>query len=208
MYFKNRKLDVSKLGIIEVSCFKMLNRKRKEFYNYHANVPLTNGLKSKAKFWTKQAKAGVAPPPSIVVIVIDSTSRPDFYRSLPKATKFMTERLGFIEFKAHHPMGEATMRNAIAMLVGVHLENFTKQYHQSWQQHWDNTPFIWNEFDKINYATGYLEDMPGAGTWNYGGQRGFIEQPTDLYFRPLGLAHNSKFSHSKKVKVRLQNICL
>lgn len=75
-------------------------------------------------------------------------------------------------------------------MLGEDVADFYKK--KSWVDYWDSVPFIWKEFGDINYLTSYMEDIPSAGTFNYGGQKGFLKPPTDFYPRPFFKLHEEK----------------
>lgn len=56
----------------------------------------------------------------------------------------------------------------------------------------DDLPLIWKDFKRSNYTTGFVEDYPHFGLFNYLG-KGFVNQPTDWYPRPVWLQmHNDQ----------------
>ena len=201
--FMKGKLDVSNMEFMEVVCdeFKkgtwMANPKMHREFHAHVSTK-AHELRRKLKYWDEEIKpyfrsSSSRPlPPSVFVLVVDSTSRTEAYRSLPKTMNFLVNKLGFIDFKGHHPMGEPSLINALALLMGSNVSEISK-FRGSKDQLWDSVPFIWDEFEKLNYVTGFLEDLPRVGTFNWASRRGFSKAPTDLYLRPLMLAHEAAF---------------
>lgn len=59
----------------------------------------------------------------------------------------------------------------------------------------DRIPFIWKYLKNASYLTAYAEDEYGLNTFNYI-KPGFVEPPTDYYYRPLikGFARQMKRS--------------
>lgn len=55
-------------------------------------------------------------------------------------------------------------------------------------------PFIFNEYEKNGYVTGFNEDLPNVGTFTYR-LNGFDRQPTTHYMRPFYLAFERESSH-------------
>lgn len=51
----------------------------------------------------------------------------------------------------------------------------------------DECPYIWKRFGDSGYLTATVEDAPGLVGFNYL-KLGFVQQPTDFYFRPFMLA--------------------
>lgn len=65
----------------------------------------------------------------------------------------------------------------------------------------DKCPFIWKDFERSGYATGFAEDEQSIQTFNYCKQ-GFLKQPTTHYFRPFALAAE-KFLKVTKLDTRI-----
>ncbi|CAG7689550.1 unnamed protein product [Allacma fusca] len=152
-------------------------------------------LKPKIDFWKNQSSS--ERPYSIFTLVIDSTSRAEFFRSLTQTVDHLLSTMNFVNFRGHHPLGEPTQNNAMPMLMGIQRSVFKKEYiDYNEQKFWDETPFIWRSFNELNYLTGYFEDDPAVGTFNYGRQLGFEVQPTHLYTRPLMAAHTDGTNYS------------
>ncbi|CAG7833394.1 unnamed protein product [Allacma fusca] len=162
--------------------------------NFLANVPRNGRTDRKAKNWKLRSKR----PISILILIVDSTSRTEAYRALNKTMDILVNKLNFVDFKGHHPVAEPTMNNALALLMGLRPEDILKQYKFSRRDFWDNVPFIWDIFNQMDFITGYFEDLPMYGTFNYGGQKGFLRRPTDLTLRPIMLALNAQFPYKKK----------
>jgi len=187
---------------------KITNNKE---YNFHARVlengamdndnnnKTNNSLKAKLKFWSDKQKETTGDtnstkitPINVMILVLDSTSRNDAFRNLPRTMDFLTKDLNFTEFKKYNCLGEPTMYNAIPLLTGIQTSVLYKN--KGWRDAWDNQPLIWKNFDQSHYATAYIEDLPSLGTFNYGGQRGFVNPPTTFYMRPFFSAYETSVS--------------
>lgn len=117
--------------------------------------------------------------PSVLMIGIDSISRLNFLRAMPKTAQHIYDT-GWFEMKGYNKMGDNTYPNLMAILTG---------YNQTWayeQCHpyagLDDCPFVWNDYAAAGFVTGYAEDEPEIGTFNYK-KVGFNEAPTDFYGR-------------------------
>lgn len=71
----------------------------------------------------------------------------------------------------------------------------------------ETCPLIWNDFKRINYSTAYAEDMHHFSTF-HNGYAGFIQQPTDYYFRPFTIALEDNIGPSIQTPSELSNICM
>ena len=68
------------------------------YRNYHAFPQInTDAMRRKAQFWAKNQTSNRSQVPNVVIIGIDSTSRLNFIRQMPK-TKKLLENLGAIQF--------------------------------------------------------------------------------------------------------------
>ena len=173
-----------------------------QLIQFYANIPLGKGkLAEKSKKWSSHQPEDI--PESILVLVIDSASRTELFRNLPRTMEFLTKNLSFIDFKGHHPIGEPTLRNMAPLLFGLSYEDFLNDSGKDWIDSWDAAPFIWKVFDQLHYVTGYSEDLPRMATFNYARQQGFVRQPVDLYLRPLMRAHETSSAGQEQVVCRI-----
>uniref|UniRef100_A0A0K0EMV2 DUF229 domain-containing protein n=1 Tax=Strongyloides stercoralis TaxID=6248 RepID=A0A0K0EMV2_STRER len=140
--------------------------------------------------------------PSVIMIGIDSMSRSNFIRALPKTYKFLQQN-NFIDFKRHVKVADNTYGNWIAILTGLRgswSSDMTIELTDAWNIWYDNFPLIWKNFTTKRYATLFAEDRPDIATFNYLGKLyGFKEQPTTHYFRTfwLDIYDTIKFKQSK-----------
>lgn len=77
----------------------------------------------------------------------------------------------------------------MAFLCGYSLEQLRTRYLCDWHldRHMNDCPLIWNPFGQVGYLTATLEDVPFLVPFN-NKRIGFVEKPTDFYFRPFMLA--------------------
>lgn len=126
--------------------------------------------------------------PSVLMIGIDSISRLNLLRAMPKTAQHLYDK-GWFEMKGYNKMGDNTYPNLMAILTGY---NDTWAYDKCLPHTdtgLDNCPFIWKEFAAAGYVTGYAEDEPEIGTFNYK-KKGFSSNPTDFYGRAGMIAAN------------------
>lgn len=64
----------------------------------------------------------------------------------------------------------------------------------------DVYPFIFKEYARHGYATGFNEDLPNVGTFSYR-LNGFHNQPTGHYMRPFYLAFDRESNRHKRLCV-------
>ncbi|XP_044754164.1 uncharacterized protein LOC123313370 [Coccinella septempunctata] len=127
------------------------------------------------------------PPISVLFIVIDSVSRLNFIRTMPKSRNYLAEN-GFVEMKGYNKIDDNTFPNFVALLTGLNKQQ-TREIHCTGRKidELNNCPMIWYNFSSAGYATAYGEDWGTISTFNFF-KKGFTKAPTDFYLRPYVLA--------------------
>ncbi|KAI8493385.1 hypothetical protein Bbelb_287820 [Branchiostoma belcheri] len=154
--------------------------------NVFAQVLRNDGLvqvKKADKEKDGRIKTALGQGMSVLMVGLDSTSRMNFMRKLPKTFKYFTETLEGHVLKGYHVIGDATTAQFLGMLTGFHEEELpnTKTGVKN-STTCDVLPLVWNEFRRMGYTTMHAEDWPQYGTFQFR-LRGFIKQPTDYYMR-------------------------
>ncbi|EDW98402.2 uncharacterized protein LOC6538156 [Drosophila yakuba] len=128
--------------------------------------------------------------PSVLMFGIDSLSRINLRRTMPKVYKYLTTD-GWFELQGYNKIGDNTFPNLLAILAGYNPESALQKV-CNWHEDGclDRTPFIWHYLRNASYLTAYAEDESQMSTFNYI-KPGFLEQPTDFYLRPLQKAIES-----------------
>lgn len=117
---------------------------------------------------------------------IDSISRLNLLRAMPATAQHLYDT-GWFEMKGYNKMGDNTYPNLMAILTGYNLTWAYDKCRPTIDRGLDECPFIWKEFSDAGYVTGYAEDEPEIGTFNYR-KKGFHAIPTDFYGRSGMLA--------------------
>lgn len=126
-------------------------------------------------------------PLSVLFVVIDSISRLNFIRTMPKSRDYVSEN-GFIEMRGYNKIDDNTFPNFLALLTGLNKPQLRKIHCNGRElDELDKCPMIWYNFSSAGYVTAYGEDWAKLGTFNYY-KKGFTKPPTDFYFRPYVLA--------------------
>ncbi|XP_071143248.1 uncharacterized protein [Mytilus edulis] len=122
---------------------------------------------------------------NILLLMIDSTSRINSLRYLPKTRQYLIETLGAVEMMGYNKLADNTMVNMVPFLTGDYYENqpCLKSKHGV-----DNCTFIWQNYSQSGYLTHLGEDWPWAGTFHFA-LKGFKRQPTDYDDRPFHVAN-------------------
>ncbi|KAJ9576012.1 hypothetical protein L9F63_007112, partial [Diploptera punctata] len=127
--------------------------------------------------------------PSVLIFGLDSMSRLNFIRQLPRTYNFLTEVLDSVVFTGMTKCGDNTFPNMIAFLSGknVHERNQENKLSVKKPTYFDSTYLVWENFSANGYITMYDEDWPSITLFNFGAS-GFKYVPTDYYIRPFWLA--------------------
>lgn len=133
--------------------------------------------------------------PSVLMIGIDSVSRLNLIRSMPKTMKFLRE-YDWLTLEGYTKVAENTFPNLIPILTGLSDQQLRKTCYPSQNKEIDRCPFVWKDFERRGYVTAYVEDEPKIGTFNYN-KYGFARSPTDYYLRPFMLAAEQKLQVKK-----------
>lgn len=133
---------------------------------------------------------------SVLVVGIDSVSRLNFLRAMPKTEKYLRET-GWIDLKGYNKIGDNTFPNLMAILTGQNQWQAYSKCKPTVAYNLDRCPFLWHNFRNAGYATAYGEDETAINTFNYL-KVGFVEPPTDYYLRPYILATEKLLKIKKK----------
>ncbi|XP_020299718.1 uncharacterized protein LOC109863692 [Pseudomyrmex gracilis] len=137
---------------------------------------------------------------SVLVLGIDSVSRLNFYRTMPKTEKYLRET-GWIGLKGYNKIGDNTFPNLMAILTGQTPQQAYSRCKPTVAYKLDNCPFLWYNFRNAGYVTAYGEDETILNTFNYL-KVGFVEPPTDYYLRPYMLASEKLLKIKKRFNMK------
>ncbi|XP_054081208.1 uncharacterized protein LOC105219069 [Zeugodacus cucurbitae] len=126
--------------------------------------------------------------PNVFLLGIDSVSRINFRRTMPEIFKYL-QMNNWYELQGYNKIADNTFPNLMAVLASYNLTTAEDKCRPT-SVGGLNEPicnFIWNNFKNYGYKTAYAEDCNGMSTFNYV-KRGFLQQPTDYYLRPMLMA--------------------
>ncbi|XP_065172102.1 uncharacterized protein [Atheta coriaria] len=136
---------------------------------------------------------------NVLIFAIDSISRNTMIRKLPKTYKYLTEQLGALVLEGYNIIGDGTPQALTPMLTGkTELELPETRKRVKGASYVDIYPFIWNDYRKNGYVTGYLEEGADIGTYTFR-LKGFNVQPTDHYGRTYYLSSAGFFKKSPQM---------
>lgn len=133
---------------------------------------------------------------NVLMVGIDTVSRLNAIRQLPKTLTVLRDLFNTTEFFGYNKVGENTFPNLIPLLTGLTPEqlvqvtcwatNYTQESEHG-DDFLDNCKYLWNYYQQSGYVTYYSEDWPKASTFDYL-KPGFKQKPTAFYGRPFTLA--------------------
>ncbi|RXG60062.1 hypothetical protein Avbf_16512 [Armadillidium vulgare] len=134
---------------------------------------------------------------NIMIFGIDSISRMNMQRYMPKVFQYMKD-ISAIDFRGFNKNYENTYPNLCAILSGVFPwgEEFYDKFNKM-GRYFDYLPFLWKNFTNSDYVTVYGEDCSFLGTFAYKDKKGFKNVPTDYYFRPFLKAAEDEMGSNK-----------
>lgn len=163
------------------------------YENVHA---ILNPEKVHERFENSSRPNGTERKLSILMLGIDSVSRLNFKRSMPKTEKYLRDK-GWIGLKGYNKMGDNTFPNLMAILSGQDVGQSYSKCAPTEPYKLDKCPLIWYNFRNAGYVTAYGEDESVLNTFNYL-KVGFVNPPTDYYLRPYVIAAENLLKFKKR----------
>ncbi|CAD7006578.1 unnamed protein product [Ceratitis capitata] len=163
------------------------SNRRNVYKNGHPLINEKPRVRERLNAWKKKdTDRGRTKPPSILMIGIDSISRVNLIRAMPKTAQHLYDNEWF-ELSGYNKIDDNTFPNFMAVLAGYNKDNTVEKCPPKVLGALDNCSLIWNGFRDHGYVTGYGEDAAEINTFNYY-KVGFTQPPVDYYLRPFQLA--------------------
>ncbi|XP_032591953.1 uncharacterized protein LOC6558558 isoform X2 [Drosophila grimshawi] len=150
------------------------------YINAHPTVPERKAIRQRLDQWAKKDRRKLVP--SVLMIGIDSISRVNLIRAMPKTAQYLYDNDWF-ELAGYNKIDDNTFPNIMALMVGYNLSNAMKHCSPYKVNGLDKCDFIWKLFKEHGYVTAYGEDAVKINTFNYL-KKGFQQPPVDYYLRP------------------------
>ncbi|XP_002051577.2 uncharacterized protein [Drosophila virilis] len=119
---------------------------------------------------------------SVMILGIDSISHMHFLRMMPSTAAFI-RHLSHVEFWGYNRVGVNSFPNLVPLLSGLSDTEMEGSCYKN-KSSFDECKFLWNHFKAAGYNTSFGEDNMAIGTFSYC-KKGFAQQPTDFYLRPV-----------------------
>ncbi|XP_043683469.1 uncharacterized protein LOC122636375 [Vespula pensylvanica] len=194
-YFFNKESQVT-AEFVRVQCWRGDDIIYKD---YHAFVPRKADVEERCENVKKTSP--VENRLSILVIGLDSVSRLNFRRSMPKTVKVL-EDLEAAEMLGYTKIADNTYPNLVTVLSGLNPTELKKLCWQDKKKTFDKCPFIWKSLSSAGYRTIFGEDACHMSIFNYL-KPGFKEQPTDYYLRPFCIESENNIGNTNKLNAHL-----
>lgn len=190
------KRDKVTAEFVRVECWR---GKDKVYKDYHAFVPRKVNVEKRCKD-IKQTSP-VKNQLSVLVIGLDSVSRLNFLRSMPKTVQIL-KALNAAEMLGYTKIADNTYPNLVTVLSGLSRAELEKLCWQHPKMSFDECPFIWKRMSAAGYRTIFAEDACHMSIFNYL-KPGFKKQPTDYYLRPYCIEIENNIGNTKKSNANL-----
>ncbi|KAH8301108.1 hypothetical protein KR018_001822, partial [Drosophila ironensis] len=154
-------------------------RNKRIYVNGHATVPVKEAVQKRLE---EAANQDEQRPLSVLMLGIDSISRVNLIRAMPKTAQYLYDN-GWFELAGYNKMDDNTYPNIMAMATGYDFMESVRACAPWTEGGLDKCNFVWKLFQQHGYATAFAEDASSINTFNYL-KKGFQRPPTDYYLRP------------------------
>ena len=141
--------------------------------------------------------------PNVLILGIDSLSRLNFLRQMPKTYEAL-KNIKAVDFLGYNKVADNTFPNLVPVLTGLSESELQASCWPTTDSHFDKCSFVWERFKKERYVTAFGEDASWMGVFNYQ-KRGFHTQPTDYYWRTFDREAEKQIGNEHHMNV---NECL
>ena len=123
---------------------------------------------------------------SIMMVGVDSVSRNNMIRYMPKTRDYLLNNMSAIEFLGYNKVADNTFLNIVPMTTGKFVHELPWSS-SAVNVSFDRYDFIWYNFSKQGYRTLYSEDAPFGQIFDYQ-KAGFVKPQADYFDRPFSVA--------------------
>lgn len=184
---------------VRVECF---HRDKVIYKDYHAFLPRKPTVEERCRR-ARSSAATVNDRLSVLVVGIDSVSRLNFHRMMPKTVKAL-QSLGAVELLGYTKVADNTYPNLVPVLSGLDQDELRDLCWQKPDMTFDECPLLWKKYSAAGYRTIFGEDACSMTTFNYL-KPGFRQQPTDYYLRPYCIGAEHDIGNTHKLNA---NLCI
>nr|XP_016933185.1 uncharacterized protein LOC108012347 isoform X1 [Drosophila suzukii]XP_016933186.1 uncharacterized protein LOC108012347 isoform X1 [Drosophila suzukii]XP_016933187.1 uncharacterized protein LOC108012347 isoform X1 [Drosophila suzukii]XP_036670726.1 uncharacterized protein LOC108012347 isoform X1 [Drosophila suzukii] len=170
------------------------------YINGHATIPVKEAVQQRLQkaseddLKRQEIDKSNSRPPSVLMLGIDSISRVNLIRAMPKTAQYLYDNDWF-ELAGYNKVDDNTFPNIMAVATGYNLPNAMHACSPFEVGGLDKCNFIWKLYQQRGYVTAYAEDAVKINTFNYL-KKGFKNPPADYYLRPYLSAAESQLDHT------------
>ncbi|KAG7208798.1 hypothetical protein KM043_014991 [Ampulex compressa] len=194
--FDFKESDIPNAEFVKVECSR---NGEKIYRDYHAFLPRKPWVEKRCR--NAQRAHAKDEHLSVLVVGLDSVSRLNFHRMMPKTVKALQD-LGAVEMLGYTKVADNTYPNLVPILSGLSEEELRENCWQDRKKPFDDCPFLWKNFSAAGYRTVFGEDACEMTTFNYL-KPGFRIPPTDYYLRPYCIATEHDIGNTWKLNSKL-----
>ncbi|KAL7739161.1 hypothetical protein ACLKA6_010382 [Drosophila palustris] len=100
--------------------------------------------------------------PSVILLGLNSLSRMNFQRTMPKTAKFVSQ-LGWFEMEGYNKVADNTVQNLLPVLMGCTAEQSPRRCKRDDKECVAQFPWIWKDYKRAGYTTALGEDLASSG---------------------------------------------
>ncbi|XP_070140999.1 uncharacterized protein [Drosophila kikkawai] len=164
------------------------------YINGHATIPVKDAVQQRLQEAKTDKRQASRRPPSVLMLGIDSISRVNLIRAMPKTAQYLYDNEWF-ELAGYNKVDDNTFPNIMALATGYNLHNAQHECSPYVVGGLDKCNFIWKQYKEHGYVTAYAEDAVKINTFNYL-KKGFEHPPADYYLRPYLSAAEKLLDHT------------
>ncbi|CAF1101763.1 unnamed protein product, partial [Brachionus calyciflorus] len=144
-------LDTNK-EFFHIKCFS----EKEKFYHVFSRI------------FKKEEKNPTSDKINVLVFLMDSLSREDWFENVPKSMEYLVKKLGAKVFKRYNTIGDATAEALTALFTSKKVNELPSVINGDRNAKFVDEvfPFIWKDFKNVlGYKTMFSEDMAFIGTF-------------------------------------------
>ncbi|XP_022212377.2 uncharacterized protein LOC111067553 isoform X2 [Drosophila obscura] len=177
---------------VEGIIVKCTSNNEQIYINGHATIPVKRDVQQRLRVSVDRKEK--QRPPSVLMLGIDSISRANLIRAMPKTAQYLYDNEWF-ELAGYNKVDDNTFPNIMALATGYDLTSANRECSPYVVGGLEKCKFIWNLYGEHGYVTAYGEDAIQINTFNYL-KEGFVKPPVDYYLRPYLSAAEDKLQRT------------
>src|ERR1043165_9261229 len=122
------------------------------------NEPIYKNLHAVVLEKPKLKNANLSQPMSVMIIGVDSVSRLNMIRTMPKTRSVLSQKYRAVEMKGYHKVGDNSHPNIMPVLTGKSADELVLS---CWKMNTkaDDCHWIWKNYSSRGYKTIFMSDM-------------------------------------------------